>query len=103
VGNLIANAIKYSPEGGAIEIRSAESDGSITLEIEDHGLGIPLEDQPLIFTKFYRGHAAASGIPGTGLGLAIARELANAHGGTLEFDSEFGRGTTFRLELPIAA
>jgi signal transduction histidine kinase len=103
VSNIVANAIKYSPDGGAIEIRSAESDGTITLEVEDHGVGIPLEDQPLIFTKFYRGHAAASGIPGTGLGLAIARELANAHGGTLEFESELGRGTTFRLELPLAA
>jgi signal transduction histidine kinase len=103
VGNLVANAIKYSPDGGVIEIRSERQAGLIRLEVEDHGLGIPLDDQPLIFTKFYRGHAAASGIPGTGLGLAIARELADAHGGTLEFDSELGRGSTFRLELPLAA
>jgi signal transduction histidine kinase len=74
--------------------------GRAALEVTDHGVGIPLEDQPLIFTKFYRGHAAGSGIPGTGLGLAIAHELAHAHGGSLAFDSEVGRGTTFRLELP---
>jgi signal transduction histidine kinase len=103
VGNLVANAIKYSPDGGAIEIRCKQTDGRTRLELEDHGVGIPLEDQPMIFTKFYRGHAAASGIPGTGLGLAIAQQLAVAHGGTLEFDSTLGHGTTFRLELPLAA
>ena len=102
VGNLVANAIKYSPDGGEVLVRAFARDGRVTLEVTDHGLGIPLEDQPLIFTKFYRGHAAGSGIPGTGLGLAIAHELVRAHGGDLTFDSEFGRGTTFRLELPAA-
>jgi signal transduction histidine kinase len=100
VGNLVANAVKYSPDGGEVQIRVFDDGGRAALEVTDHGVGIPLEDQPLIFTKFYRGHAAGSGIPGTGLGLAIAHELAHAHGGSLAFDSEVGRGTTFRLELP---
>jgi signal transduction histidine kinase len=103
VGNLVANAVKYSPGGGEIAVRAGESEGRALLEVTDHGLGIPLEDQALIFTKFYRGRAAASGIPGTGLGLAIARELVHAHGGEIEFESELGRGTTFRVELPVKA
>ncbi len=103
VGNLVANAVKYSPHGGEIAIRAALDDGRARLEVEDHGVGIPLDDQPLIFTKFYRGRAAASGIPGTGLGLAISRELVAAHGGTLEFRSRLGHGSTFVVELPAAA
>ncbi|MGZ4355128.1 MAG: ATP-binding protein [Gaiellaceae bacterium] len=103
VGNLVANAVKYSPGGGEIAVRAGESEGKARLEVSDHGVGIPREDQALIFTKFYRGRAAASGIPGTGLGLAIARELVHAHGGEIEFESELGRGTTFRVELPVKA
>ena len=100
IGNLVANAVKYSPEGGPIEVRAAEHGDVARVEVSDHGIGIPLDDQPLIFTKFYRGRAAASGIPGTGLGLAIARELVRAHGGEITFESRLGAGTTFRVELP---
>jgi signal transduction histidine kinase len=103
VGNLVANAVKYSPDGGRVAVHAERSDGKAVLEVRDQGRGIPLSDQPLIFTKFYRGRAAASGIPGTGLGLAIARELVHAHGGEIGFESELGRGTTFRVELPAKA
>jgi signal transduction histidine kinase len=100
VGNLLANAIKYSPEGGAVEVRAETLRGDVRIVVRDSGLGIPREDQAHIFTKFFRGRAAASGIPGTGLGLAVARQIVEAHGGLIGFASEEGRGTTFWIELP---
>lgn len=103
IGNLVANAVKYSPAGGPVEVRASRAGDRARVEVTDHGLGIPQEDQSLIFTKFYRGHAGASGIPGTGLGLAISQELVEAHGGTIAFSSRLGTGTTFSVELPAAA
>jgi signal transduction histidine kinase len=100
VGNLLANAIKYSPEGGNVEVRAETLRGDVRIVVRDSGLGIPREDQAHIFTKFFRGRAAASGIPGTGLGLAVARQIVEAHGGVIGFASEEGRGTTFWIELP---
>jgi signal transduction histidine kinase len=100
VGNLLANAIKYSPEGGNVEVRAEALRGDVRIVVRDGGLGIPREDQAHIFTKFFRGRAAASGIPGTGLGLAVARQIVEAHGGVIGFASEEGRGTTFWIELP---
>ncbi len=100
VGNLLANAIKYSPEGGNVEVRAEALRGDVRIVVRDSGLGIPREDQAHIFTKFFRGRAAASGIPGTGLGLAVARQIIEAHGGVIGFASEEGRGTTFWVELP---
>jgi signal transduction histidine kinase len=100
VGNLLANAIKYSPEGGKVEVRAETLRGDVRIVVRDSGLGIPREDQAHIFTKFFRGRAAASGIPGTGLGLAVARQIIEAHGGVIGFASEEGRGTTFWIELP---
>jgi len=100
VGNLLANAIKYSPEGGNVEVRAEALRGDVRIVVRDSGLGIPREDQAHIFTKFFRGRAAASGIPGTGLGLAVARQIVEAHGGVIGFASEEGRGTTFWIELP---
>jgi signal transduction histidine kinase len=100
VGNLLANAIKYSPNGGDVEVRAETLRGDVRIVVRDSGLGIPREDQAHIFTKFFRGRAAASGIPGTGLGLAVARQIIEAHGGVIGFASEEGRGTTFWIELP---
>jgi signal transduction histidine kinase len=68
--------------------------------VTDHGLGIPTEDQPRVFTKFFRGQANESGIPGTGLGLAVSREIVEAHHGRIDFVSSRGRGSTFWMELP---
>jgi len=100
VGNLLANAIKYSPDGGDVEVRAESLRGDVRIVVRDRGLGIPREDQAHIFTKFFRGRAAASGIPGTGLGLAVAQQIVEAHGGLIGFASEEGRGTTFWIELP---
>ena len=100
IGNLISNAIKYSPQGGVIEVRADRDNGSVRFEVRDGGMGIPLSQQPQIFTKFFRGDAAASGITGTGLGLAVSRDIVESHGGRIGFKSAEGKGTTFFVELP---
>jgi signal transduction histidine kinase len=103
VGNLLSNAIKYSPEGGIVHVRGERSNASVRVVVEDEGLGIPDAQQERIFTKFYRGDAATSGIAGSGLGLAFARAVVEAHGGRIGFTSAPGRGSIFYLELPTAA
>ena len=102
VGNLLSNAIKYSPEGGTVEVVAGRSAEGVRIAVRDEGLGIREEQQDRIFTKFFRGDAAATGITGTGLGLAVSREIVEAHGGRIGFDSDPGQGTTFWLELPGA-
>jgi signal transduction histidine kinase len=100
VGNLLSNAIKYSPSGGRVEIVGEQENGTVRISVRDEGLGIPAEQQDKIFTKFFRGDAAASGIAGSGLGLAFARAVVEAHGGRMSFTSESGKGSIFRVELP---
>ncbi len=102
VGNLLSNAIKYSPDGGTVELVAARSAEGVRIAVRDEGLGIPEDQQDRIFTKFFRGDAGATGITGTGLGLAVSREIVEAHGGRIGFDSDPGQGTTFWLELPGA-
>ncbi|MDQ3742174.1 MAG: HAMP domain-containing histidine kinase, partial [Actinomycetota bacterium] len=94
VGNLLDNAAKHSPEGGVVEV--AVGDGAVT--VRDHGPGVPDEDKPLIFDRFYRG-ATARGRPGSGLGLAIVRQVARAHGGEVVVDDAPGGGALFQLLL----
>lgn len=103
LGNLISNALRYTPEGGEISLRAGREGGSILVRIQDSGDGIPAEDLPYIFDRFWKGDKSrtrASG--GSGLGLAIARQLVSAQGGEISVESQLGEGTTFTISLPAA-
>ncbi len=100
--NLLTNAIKYSPNANTVQflVSYLESDGIITFQIHDQGIGIPAEDQRHLFDTFYRA-SNASHIHGTGLGLAIVKRAVDAHGGSVSFNSASGQGTTFVITIPI--
>ena len=103
MGNLLSNAIKYSPEGGVVEVTAEGIGDEAWIWVRDEGLGIPRAHQEQIFTKFFRGDVGRElGIAGTGLGLVLARQIVEAHGGQLGFESEAGRGSTFWLQLPAS-
>lgn len=101
VGNLLGNALKFSPEGATVELGLALAEGRMRWEVKDHGPGIALADQPKVFERFFRA-ATARGVPGTGLGLAIVKHLARLMEGEVGFTSEPGRGATFWVDLPAA-
>ncbi len=99
--NLIGNAIKYSPQGGPIDVRVARQDGFAVLQVHDEGVGIPAADLPAIFEPFTRGSNVEGRITGTGLGLTGTRKIVEHHGGTLEVESREGQGSTFTVRLPL--
>ena len=97
---LVDNAIKFSPLGGDVDINLTEKDDSVRVAVRDHGIGIPKENQPRIFDRFYHLEKHEDNLfSGIGLGLAITRQVLQQHNGNLELDSEPGRGTTFTLIL----
>ena len=96
---LLDNAVKYTPKGGSVTVRVEEEAGRALLEVSDTGAGIPEDKLPLVFERFYRLDSSRTEV-GAGLGLSIARQIAEAHGGTLEVESAVGRGSTFTLLLP---
>lgn len=103
MGNLLDNAIRYSPDGGTVIVaaRAAHDGDAVRVEVTDSGPGIPSEHVDRVFERFYRADAGRSrAAGGTGLGLSIVKHLVGAHGGKLGIDSELGRGTTVWLELP---
>ncbi|WP_214770942.1 HAMP domain-containing sensor histidine kinase [Exiguobacterium sp. s133] len=101
-GNLINNAIKYSPAGGAIDIELAVRDTQASVAIRDHGIGIPTSAMGELFQKFYRvDNSDTRKIGGTGLGLSICREIARAHDGEIHVESIEGEGSTFTVDLPL--
>jgi signal transduction histidine kinase len=102
LGNLLENAIKYSPGGGTIEVSlRTRPDRTAVLEVADHGIGIPASQHERIFEKFHRlDPALRGGVGGTGLGLYITRELVSRMGGRIAVRSEPGKGATFIVELP---
>ncbi len=103
VANLLDNAIKYSPDGGQIDVELREDQGgSATIAVRDRGLGIPIEDREHIFDRFYQGHDRTSltGIAGMGLGLYISRQIIELHGGTIRAEFPPGGGTRFVVRVP---
>jgi signal transduction histidine kinase len=100
VGNLVSNAIKYSPAGGKIEVELRVERAEAVITVRDRGLGIPPEELPHIFEPFRRGTDVATG---AGLGLSVLHRIVTAHGGRVEVESEAGRGSTFRVRLPLRA
>ncbi len=99
--NLVSNALRHTPEGGAIVLRARRTDGRVRCEVSDTGTGIPREYQPRLFDRFFR--VPGSPPDGAGLGLSIAREIVVAHGGEIGVESEPGRGSVFWFTLPAAA
>jgi two-component system phosphate regulon sensor histidine kinase PhoR len=108
---LLDNALAYTPNGGTVKLHLGEEESSETgeeearptaiFEISDTGIGIPQADLPRIFERFYRVDKARSRAEGgTGLGLAIVKHIVESHGGHVEVESQVGKGTTFRVELP---
>jgi two-component system, OmpR family, phosphate regulon sensor histidine kinase PhoR len=105
VVNLVHNAVKFSPDGGEITIRTALDDGEVVTSVEDHGIGIPKGAKDRVFERFYkvdRARLRAEAGGGTGLGLAIARHVVEQHGGRIWVESEEGAGSTFSFALPAA-
>ncbi|MCK5292389.1 MAG: PAS domain S-box protein [Thermoplasmata archaeon] len=99
--NLVSNAIKFTPHGGSIMVRSREEDSNIIIEVEDTGVGISAKELPHVFSRFYQVDGSPSRkFGGVGLGLAICNEIVEAHGGHIEVESEVDKGTIFRVELP---
>jgi PAS domain S-box-containing protein len=100
--NLVENAIKYTPQGGRVCVRTSSKPGRLIFEVEDSGIGIPPEDLPRLFEKFYRGtQREARAQHGSGLGLAIVHSVAERHGGRVWVQSVVGKGSTFYLQVPL--
>jgi PAS domain S-box-containing protein len=101
VDNLVSNAIKYTPRGGSVSVELHEPGDGVQLRVSDTGMGIAASDLGQVFDRFYRADdVEAMHIPGTGLGLSIAREIVEAHGGTIEVTSRVGEGSVFTVLLP---
>jgi signal transduction histidine kinase len=101
--NLIGNAVKYSPQGGAVEVSAERAEPWALVRVRDHGIGIPAAAQAQLFGQFYRApNAVSKHISGMGIGLYIVKELVERHGGTIAVESKEGEGSSFTLLLPIA-
>jgi two-component system, NtrC family, sensor kinase len=99
--NLLSNALKFTPEGGRVDVRAAVRDGAAEVSVTDTGIGIAAEDQPKVFEEFRQVGAAARKVEGTGLGLAISRKFIELHGGKIWVESQVGLGSTFAFTLPL--
>ena len=104
VDNLLSNAIKYTPSGGHVEVRLAVDGSRVEICVADSGIGIQAADRDRLFTRFFRArHAEEQSVQGLGLGLGIARSIVEGHGGRIDVESEVGRGSVFRIRLPVGA
>jgi len=102
--NLLSNAIKFSRRGHSVTISGRVDPGQVVLAIQDTGIGVPADELPKLFTRFFRSAAdEAHNIPGTGLGLAVVREIIENHGGVVTMESVLGEGSTVTVTLPLPA
>ena len=101
IGNLLSNALKFTPSGGRVDITARQDSDNIVIAVDDSGPGVAPEHVPNLFQRFFRA-PGPNAPPGTGLGLAIAREIAVAHGGTLSYAPHPGGGSSFRFTIPSA-
>lgn len=103
VSNILENAARYTPPGGSITLRSAAAGASVSIEVQDTGMGIAPDEIPHIFEHFYKtDKARTTNISGTGLGLTIAQRIIELHHGSIQVESAVGRGSLFRIHLPLA-
>ena len=103
VFNLLSNAVKFTPQGGTVQVSSAQQNGEVLVSVADTGPGIALEDQERIFEEFQQTEVGQEQREGTGLGLALSRKLVELHGGRIWVESEPGKGSTFTFTLPAEA
>ena len=101
VGNILSNAIKFTPAGGQVSTTVTFEEGQLSIQVTDTGLGVPLEEREKIFQPFYRGVQGRRIVEGMGLGLSIARDILTAHGGKIRLESAPGRGNQFILQIPV--
>lgn len=103
ITNIVSNAVKYTPDGGKIDMLVGTSGKNVFVRVADNGIGIPEKDLPRLFDRFYRVDKARSRESGgTGLGLSIAQEILNQHKGSIEISSEYGKGTSVLITIPAA-
>jgi signal transduction histidine kinase len=100
--NIVSNAVKYSHDGGRVEVRARNGAHGVEVSISDDGVGIAADDLPFIFNDFYRATRSRGAAPGYGIGLAVSNRIVKAHGGTIVVNSELDRGSTFVITLPAA-
>jgi signal transduction histidine kinase len=102
--NLLSNGLKFTPSGGRVDVRLSATHGVALLEVEDTGVGIPVDEQEHLFERFFRSsNAIENAVPGTGLGLTITKAIVERHGGRIEVASSENAGTTVRVQLPLEA
>lgn len=102
IENLVSNAIKYTPEGGTVQVRAGLEDNTAIIQVTDTGLGIPEKDLPHLFEPFFRVQEEShQAVEGTGVGLTIVQTIVQQHGGHVSVESELGKGSTFRIALPL--
>ena len=99
--NLLINAVKFTPSGGSITLRTNKQNASLVVEVQDSGIGIPKEEQARLFEPYYRAEADRQHFQGLGLGLSLSKQIIELHGGRIWVTSEVGKGSTFAFSLPL--
>jgi two-component system, OmpR family, sensor histidine kinase ResE len=104
LANLLDNALRYTPDGGTVSVRTESAENGAVIKVTDNGAGIPADELPFVFERFWRGDKSRSRHSGgSGIGLAIVRQIVELHHGTINVTSELNKGTTFIITLPFSS